>query len=98
MVWPSFHELVVRSVPVVEGSLASEVVVVGNVAWNERDQVLLQSRTTGFVEKLHVRATYDAFKIDFGQDQIAHIDARDALGAVEKAPAQQFGHGHGAER
>jgi membrane fusion protein, copper/silver efflux system len=44
---------------VVEGSLAADVVVVGNVAWNERDQVLLQSRTTGFVEKLYVRATLD---------------------------------------
>ena len=37
----------------VEGTLAAEVAAVGSVAWNERDQVLLQARATGFVEKLH---------------------------------------------
>ena len=39
--------------------LATPVAAVGSVAWNERDQVLLQARATGFVEKLFVRATLD---------------------------------------
>ncbi|MFO1112270.1 MAG: efflux RND transporter periplasmic adaptor subunit [Bradyrhizobium sp.] len=47
------------TVPVVEGSLATEVGAVGNVAWNERDQQVVAARAMGFVEKLHVRATLD---------------------------------------
>ena len=53
------QNLGLRSAPVVKGSLATDVVVVGSVAWNERDQVLLQSRATGYIEKLYVRATLD---------------------------------------
>jgi Cu(I)/Ag(I) efflux system membrane fusion protein len=29
------------------------------IAWNERDQATVQARAIGFVEKLHVRATFD---------------------------------------
>ena len=32
---------------------------VGNIAYNERDQAVVQARATGFVERLHVRATLD---------------------------------------
>ena len=53
------QNLGLRSAPVLQGSIATEVEAVGSVAWNERDQVLLQARATGFVEKLHVRATFD---------------------------------------
>jgi Cu(I)/Ag(I) efflux system membrane fusion protein len=53
------QNLGLRTAPVVEGRLAPEVVAVGNVAWNERDQVQVASRAMGFVEKLHVRATLD---------------------------------------
>ena len=53
------QNLGLRTAPVVEGSLASEVAAVGNVAWNERLQELVSARAMGFVEKLHVRATLD---------------------------------------
>lgn len=43
----------------VEGALATEVSAVGAIAYNERDQVIVQARAQGYVEKLHVRATLD---------------------------------------
>jgi Cu(I)/Ag(I) efflux system membrane fusion protein len=53
------QNLGLRTAPVVAGALAAEVMAVGNIAWNERDQTTVTSRATGFVEKLHVRATFD---------------------------------------
>ena len=44
---------------VVVGALLQEVSAVGAIAWNERGQSAIQARATGFVEKLHVRATLD---------------------------------------
>ncbi len=41
------------------GSLAPKLAAVGNVEYNERAVVLVQTRTAGFVEKLHVRAPLD---------------------------------------
>jgi Cu(I)/Ag(I) efflux system membrane fusion protein len=35
------------------------VSAVGSIAYNERDQAIVQARATGFVERLHVRATLD---------------------------------------
>jgi Cu(I)/Ag(I) efflux system membrane fusion protein len=54
-----------RTAPVVTGHLAPQVSAVGAIAWNERDQAVVQARAMGFVEKLHVRATFD--RIDQGQ-------------------------------
>ncbi len=53
------QSLGIRTAPVEQGTLAPQVEAVGTVAWNERDQVLLQARAAGFVEKLHVRAALD---------------------------------------
>ncbi|MCP5290610.1 MAG: efflux RND transporter periplasmic adaptor subunit [Burkholderiaceae bacterium] len=53
------QNLGLRTAEVVAGSLAMEVVAVGNVAWNERLQEVVAARAMGFVEKLHVRATFD---------------------------------------
>ena len=53
------QNLGLRTALVTEGVLTSEVSATGAVVWNERDQVLLQARATGFVEKLHVRAVLD---------------------------------------
>ena len=53
------QNLGVRTAEVVEGTLAPQVAAVGSVAWNERDQVIVQARATGFVERLFVRATLD---------------------------------------
>jgi Cu(I)/Ag(I) efflux system membrane fusion protein len=53
------QNLGLRTVEVTEGRLDSVVSVVGSVAWNERDQVLVSARSMGFVERLHARATQD---------------------------------------
>lgn len=53
------QNLGLRTAAVEEGTLATEVVAVGNVAWNERLQEVVSARAMGFVEKLHVRATFD---------------------------------------
>ncbi|MBL8477314.1 MAG: efflux RND transporter periplasmic adaptor subunit [Methyloversatilis sp.] len=48
-----------RTGEVVSGQLVPGVSAVGTVAWNERGQVAVQARATGFIEKLHVRAELD---------------------------------------
>ena len=53
------QNLGVRTAEVTEGTLSPQVAAVGSIAWNERDQVIVQARATGFVERLHVRATLD---------------------------------------
>ena len=53
------QNLGLRTGEVTEGRLAPEILAVGAIAWNERDQVVVQARAMGFVEKLHVRATLD---------------------------------------
>jgi Cu(I)/Ag(I) efflux system membrane fusion protein len=53
------QNLGLRTGEVSEGRLAPEIQAVGAIAWNERDQVIVQARALGFVEKLHVRATLD---------------------------------------
>ena len=53
------QNLGVRTALVTEGTLAPQVSAVGNIAFNERDQAIVQARATGFVERLHVRATLD---------------------------------------
>ena len=54
------QNLGVRTAEVVEGKLTSQLSAVGNIAFNERDQAVVQARATGFVERLYVRATLDA--------------------------------------
>jgi Cu(I)/Ag(I) efflux system membrane fusion protein len=53
------QNLGIRVVEVQQGSLARTLDAVGNVAFNERDLVLLQARSSGYVEKLFVRAPLD---------------------------------------
>jgi Cu(I)/Ag(I) efflux system membrane fusion protein len=53
------QNLGVRTAKAVAGSLSSGISAVGNVAYNERDVVLVQARSNGFVEKLFVRAALD---------------------------------------
>ena len=53
------QNLGLRTAEVVQDRLEPSLGAVGNIAWNERDQVLLQARTGAFVEKLHVRAALD---------------------------------------
>jgi Cu(I)/Ag(I) efflux system membrane fusion protein len=53
------QNLGLRTAHVVEAALSPQVSAVGSVAFNERDQVIVQARATGFVEHLYVRATLD---------------------------------------
>lgn len=42
--------------------LSPQLTAVGSIAFNEREQVVIQARATGYVERLHVRATLDRVK------------------------------------
>ncbi|TAJ23265.1 MAG: efflux RND transporter periplasmic adaptor subunit [Rugosibacter sp.] len=53
------QNLGIRTAEVVEGTLSPKVAAVGSIAFNERDQVIVQARATGYVERLFVRATLD---------------------------------------
>jgi membrane fusion protein, copper/silver efflux system len=53
------QNLGLRTAEVVEAALSPQVSAVGSVAFDERDQVIVQARATGFVEHLYVRATLD---------------------------------------
>jgi Cu(I)/Ag(I) efflux system membrane fusion protein len=52
----------VRTVEAREGTLAVGVTAVGAIAVDERTLTGVQSRVQGFVEKLHVRATFDGVR------------------------------------
>ena len=56
------QNLGVRTALVSEGSVSPQVSTVGSIAFNERDQVIVQARATGYVERLNVRATLDQVK------------------------------------
>jgi Cu(I)/Ag(I) efflux system membrane fusion protein len=53
------QNLGIRTAEVVRTRLAPAVEAVGSVAYNERDVALVQARSNGFVERLHVRAPLD---------------------------------------
>src|SRR5215470_13541609 len=53
------QNLGIRTAPVKQGVLAVAVEAVGSIAYNERDVVLVQARSNGFVERLYVRAPLD---------------------------------------
>ena len=49
----------VRTAAVTRGNLSASMETVGSVAYNERDVAVVQARSNGFVERLHVRAALD---------------------------------------
>jgi Cu(I)/Ag(I) efflux system membrane fusion protein len=53
------QNLGVRTAQVTRGALALRVEAVGSVAYNERDVAVVQARSNGFLERLHVRAPLD---------------------------------------
>lgn len=56
------QSLGLRTAEVVEGMLSPRLTAIGNIAWNERDQVVLQARANGFVETVRARANLDRVK------------------------------------
>jgi Cu(I)/Ag(I) efflux system membrane fusion protein len=59
------QNLGVRTAEVTESMLSPQLSAVGSIAFNEREQAVIQARATGFVERLNVRATLD--KVSKGQ-------------------------------
>jgi membrane fusion protein, copper/silver efflux system len=49
----------IRTADVVREQVAAQIRAAGNVAFNERAQVLVQARAAGYIERLRVRARYD---------------------------------------
>ena len=75
------QNLGVRTAPVTEGTLSPPVTAVGSIAFNERDQATVQARATGYVERLHVRATLD--RVAKGQ-ALAELYVPDWIAAQEE--------------
>ena len=61
--------------------LSPQVSAVGSIAFNERDQAVVQARATGYVERLHVRATLD--RVAKGQP-LAELYVPDWVAAQEE--------------
>ncbi len=53
------QNLGLRTALVTEGTLSPTVSAIGSIAFNERDQAIIQARATAYVERLYVRATLD---------------------------------------
>jgi len=53
------QNLGVRTAEATKGSVERRIEAVGSVVWNERSVFVVQSRSGGFVEKLHARAPLD---------------------------------------
>ena len=75
------QNLGVRTAAVTEGTLSPQVAAVGSIAFNERDQVIVQARATGYVERLHVRASLD--RVAKGQ-ALAELYVPDWIAAQEE--------------
>ena len=75
------QNLGMRTAQVIEGTLSPQVAAVGSIAFNERDQVLVQARAVGYVERLHVRATLD--RVSAGQP-LAELYVPDWIAAQEE--------------
>ncbi|MBT9461196.1 MAG: efflux RND transporter periplasmic adaptor subunit [Rugosibacter sp.] len=75
------QNLGIRTAEVVEGTLSPKVSAVGSIAFNERDQVIVQARATGYVERLFVRATLD--RVAKGQS-LAELYVPDWIAAQEE--------------
>ena len=75
------QNLGVRTAEVTEGVLSPQVSAVGNISFNERDQAFVQARATGYIERLHVRATFD--RVRKGQ-VLAELYVPDWIAAQEE--------------
>ena len=75
------QNLGVRTAEVTEGVLSPQVSAVGNISFNERDQAFVQARATGYIERLHVRATLD--RVNKGQ-ALAELYVPDWIAAQEE--------------
>lgn len=83
------QNLGVRTAEVVQGSLTSTVEAVGSIAYNERDVAVVQARSSGYIERLFVRAPLD--RVRKGQS-LAELYVPDWVAAQEEyLSAQRIG-------
>ncbi|MEO8467255.1 MAG: efflux RND transporter periplasmic adaptor subunit [Gammaproteobacteria bacterium] len=75
------QNLGIRTAEVLHSTMTPRLEAVGNIAFNERDQVIVQARATGYVEKLLVRAALD--HVAAGQP-LAEIYVPDWIAAQEE--------------
>jgi Cu(I)/Ag(I) efflux system membrane fusion protein len=89
------QNLGIRTAEVVKGTLTSALEAVGSVAYNERDLVVVQARSNGYIEHLYVRAPLDPVKK--GQP-LAELYVPDWIAAQEEyLSIKQMGNAAGAE-
>jgi membrane fusion protein, copper/silver efflux system len=88
------QNLGMRTAKVTSGRLASTLAAVGSVAYNERDVALVQARSGGFIERLHVRAPLD--RVRKGQ-ALLELYSPDWIAAQEDYLAARRMQGSGAE-
>lgn len=89
------QNLGIRTADVAKGHLAAALEAVGSVAYNERDVAVVQARSNGFIEKLHVRAPLDP--VQKGQP-LAELYVPDWVAAQEEyLSIKRMGHAVGAE-
>ena len=75
------QNLGVRTAQVSEGLLSPQISAVGNITLNERDQVVMQARATGYVERLYVGAALD--RVRAGQP-LARLHVPEWIAAQEE--------------
>lgn len=75
------QNLGIRTAEVTRGSMTQRVEAAGSIAFNERDQMVVQARATGYIERLYVRATLD--RVSNGQP-LADIYVPDWIAAQEE--------------
>ena len=56
------QSLGIRTTEVIEGTLSPQVSAEGSIAFNERNQAVVQARATGYLERLYVGATLDSVR------------------------------------
>lgn len=88
------QNLGVRTAVVSEASMAPQLTAVGSIAFNEREQAVIQARATGYVERMHVRATLD--KVSKGQP-LAELYVPDWVAAQQELLAVRRLQGPGLE-
>lgn len=88
------QNLGIRTAEVKMGDVSASIEAVGNVAFNERDVALVQARSSGFVERLYVRAPLDPVRK--GQ-KLAEVYVPDWVAAQEEYLAVRRMQGAGNE-
>jgi Cu(I)/Ag(I) efflux system membrane fusion protein len=88
------QNLGIRTAEVTRSTIAPLIEAVGNVAYNERDVFVVQARSSGFVERLYVRAPLDPVRK--GQP-LAELYVPDWIAAQEEYLAVRRMQGAGTE-